>query len=183
MDGWLDGRGGNAERQTRWLTPPLIPEALGHFDLDPCGAPGHDLAARTYLLENDEDGLALPWVGRVWMNPPYGREAEPFLKKLGEHGHGTALIFASPETRVWRELVWPVAAGILFIDGRVTFWTEDRVPARTNPGKGSALIAYGDPDVRALRASGIPGQLVEPAWTVRQGGDTPDLAGWLRARS
>ena len=75
-------------RETRWLTPPAIVEALGDFDLDPCGAPNHPLAAKTFLLENGDDGIRDPWVGRVWCNPPYGKESVPFLDKLSRHSGG-----------------------------------------------------------------------------------------------
>lgn len=162
MQGWLDGRGGNEKRQTRWLTPKHLVEPLGAFDLDPCGAPGHDLATETYLLERGQDGLALPWAGRIWLNPPYGREAEPFLERLADHGIGTALVFASVETRVFEELVWSRATAVLFLYGRVIFLDESGTPARTNSGKGSALVAYGNADANALRYSGIKGRF---AWT------------------
>lgn len=160
MKGHLDGLGGNAQRETRWLTPRPLVEALGDFDLDPCGAPGHHLARRTYLLENGEDGLRDPWSGRVWLNPPYGREQIPFVRRLAEHGHGTALIFVATETALWHEQVWPRATGILFMRGRVTFARADGELAKANSGKGSALIAYGADDLEALAFSGIPGQLV-----------------------
>ena len=83
-NGWLGGEdqnSGSRQRPTRWLTPTPVVQALGEFDLDPCGAPDHDLARRTYLLEHGEDGLVLPWEGRVWLNPPYGAEAYPFLER------------------------------------------------------------------------------------------------------
>lgn len=150
MKGWLDGRGGNAERESRWLTPRKYVEALGDFDLDPCGAPGHDLAAETYTPEKGMDGLTLPWRGLVWLNPPYGREAEPFLERMAQHQHGTALIFANTETRVWFEHVWPFASAILFLRGRVRFLDENQVEARTNSGKPSVLAAYGEADADAL---------------------------------
>lgn len=57
-------------REIRWLTPPYLTKALGEFDLDPCGAPGHVLAKRTFLLENGEDGLLEDWVGRVVCGRP-----------------------------------------------------------------------------------------------------------------
>ena len=66
---WLGGENqnmGSTQQEVRWLTPKPLVESLGTFDLDPCGAPGHNLANRTYLLENGEDGLELPWFGRVW---------------------------------------------------------------------------------------------------------------------
>ena len=164
MKGWLDGRGGNEQRQTRWLTPKHIPEALGRFDLDPCGAPGHELASRTYLLEKDEDGLSLPWSGRVWLNPPYGREAEPFLRKLADHGRGTALIFARTETKMFHELVWERADAVLFLFGRVTFLDANGVPARANSGAPSCLVAYGMEDMlklnRAVSAGLLQGRVV-----------------------
>lgn len=160
LNGWLDGLGGNAQRQTRWLTPKPIVEALGDFDLDPCGAPDHKLAKRTYLLESGQDGLALDWEGRVWLNPPYGKEAEPFLKKLGGHGRGTALIFARTETKSFHEHVWGTATAILFLLGRVTFLDSEGVPARANSGAPSCLVAYGADDAVALADSDLDGQLV-----------------------
>ena len=57
-----------------WLTPPNILEALGgadSFDLDPCAPLNRpwDMARNHYTI--DDDGLARPWSGRVWLNPPY----------------------------------------------------------------------------------------------------------------
>lgn len=53
-----------------WLTPPEILRALGEFDLDPCAPVVRpwETAARHYTVQ--DDGLALPWEGRVWCNPP-----------------------------------------------------------------------------------------------------------------
>jgi len=153
-----------AGRETRWLTPPHIVEALGEFDLDPCGAPGHILARRTYLLEVGDDGLRDPWEGRVWLNPPYGREAEPFLRRLAEHDEGTALVFARTETRVFHELVWEKATAILFLKGRLSFLDASGTVASANAGAPSCLIAYGEDDATALKESGLPGHLV----TLRQ---------------
>ena len=161
-NGWLGGEdqnSGSKQRPTRWLTPTPVVQALGTFDLDPCGAPGHELAQRTYLLENGEDGLTLPWNGRVWMNPPYGAEAYPFLEKLADHGNGVALIFARTETKAFIRYVWQRADAVLFIAGRLVFWDADKVPAKANAGAPSCLVAYGQDNVDALRHSGL-GQVV-----------------------
>lgn len=160
LSGWLDGLGGNEARQTRWLTPKPLVEALGEFDLDPAGAPGWELASHTYLLENGDDGLTLPWHGRVWLNPPYGREMNPFMRRMAEHGHGTALIFAATETEIFFETVWDAATAILFLRRRVKFVRGDGEQAKANAGKPSCLVAYGQDDMLALERSGIPGKLV-----------------------
>ena len=71
-----------------WLTPPEILAALGPFDLDPCtpdAMPWQTAAAR---YTKRDDGLAQPWRGRVWLNPPFGREAVRWLRKLAAHGDG-----------------------------------------------------------------------------------------------
>jgi hypothetical protein len=163
-NGWLGGENqneGSRQREVRWLTPPELVEPLGAFDLDPCGAPGHVLAARTYLLENGDDGLRDPWAGRVWLNPPYGKLAEPFLRRLADHGRGTALIFARTETRMFAEQVWARASAVLFLFGRVSFLDADGVKAKANAGAPSCLIAYGDDDAARLNLSGIAGQFVD----------------------
>lgn len=160
---WLGGENGDkggGSRQTRWLTPPHIVEALGEFDLDPCGAPGHDLAKRTYLLENGDDGLRDPWCGRVWLNPPYGRESGPFLRKLAEHGRGTALIFARTETRMFHEVVWERATAIMFLKGRLSFLDANGIQATANAGAPSCLVAYGVRDAVALGNSGLAGRVI-----------------------
>lgn len=154
------------DRETRWLTPKPIVEALGEFDLDPCGAPGHELASTTYLLENGDDGLRDPWFGRVWLNPPYGREAEPFLRRMVEHGTGTALIFARVETQMFFDHIWDKATAILFLRKRLTFLDGSGAKGKANAGAPSCLVAYGDADAQALLESQIPGRFVRLATTI-----------------
>ena len=160
---WLGGENGNVgggEREVHWLTPPHIVQELGEFDLDPCGAPGHVLAKRTYLIDNGENGLALPWNGRVWLNPPYGKYAERFLSRLADYGNGIALIFARTETRSFHENVWDRADGILFLAGRLTFLDARGTPAKANAGAPSCLVAYGSNNVDALASCGLLGKFV-----------------------
>lgn len=149
-----------AGRNDRWLTPLPLIEALGTFDLDPCGAPGHATAETVWTPEEVGDGLSVPWFGRVWLNPPYGRTMVDWMRQLALHGTGTALIFARTETALFHDWVWPHATAILFLRGRVTFLDGSGIAASANSGAPSVLIAYGDGDTDALAASGLEGHLV-----------------------
>lgn len=145
-----------------WLTPQDIKLPLGRFDLDPCAAPvprPWDTADEMWTLPHD--GLAHPWSGRVWLNPPYGKHTAAWLKKLAEHGCGTALIFARTETRMFRDSVWPKASAVLFLEGRPHFHHADGSRARGNSGGPLMLIAYGHFDCVQLGTSGLKGKFIQ----------------------
>jgi hypothetical protein len=90
----IGGHQSAAMLNDEWLTPPEILQALGPFDLDPCAPIKRPwpMAAEHYTVE--DNGLAQPWVGRVWCNPPYGLETARWLNRMAQHGNGIALIFA-----------------------------------------------------------------------------------------
>jgi hypothetical protein len=145
-----------------WLTPPEILSALGPFDLDPCAAPSPrpwPTAARH--IELPEDGLAAAWHGRVWCNPPFGRHTEAWLKRMAAHGNGIALVFARTETAMFQRHVWPHAAAVLFLAKRPHFHRPDGSRAAGNSGGPICLIAYGQNNADALRASGLQGAVMK----------------------
>jgi hypothetical protein len=148
-----------------WLTPPEILNALGKFDLDPCAAPRPRpwLTATHHFDGENYDGLAEPWFGRVWLNPPYDERLALWTKKMSEHGSGIALIFARTETEVWERWIWPKADSILFVYGRIWFYKPDGTKGSINSGGPSALIAYSAFDTGCLRLSGIRGSLQKRA--------------------
>ncbi|MBX3528639.1 MAG: adenine methyltransferase [Rhodoblastus sp.] len=158
----IGGHQSAAAQTHTWLTPPHIIEALGPFDLDPCAAPEPrpwPTAGVHYALPH-QDGLALPWFGRIWLNPPYGNLAETWLAKLARHARGTALIFARTETAAFHETVWRKADGLLFLNGRLHFHYPDGRRAEANGGAPSVLIAYGADDAERLHDSSLPGAFV-----------------------
>lgn len=136
-----------------WLTPPEILGALGNFDLDPCSPiiRPWDTAARHYSIE--DNGLQQPWVGRVWLNPPYGRETGVWLQRLADHGNGIALIFARTETAMFGRYGWDRADSMLFLAGRLHFHYVDGTRAAASGGAPSVLLAYGERNLHSLRAA------------------------------
>lgn len=97
-----------------WLTPPAILAALGPFDLDPCAAPEpRPWPTADRHISLPENGLLTPWSGRVWLNPPYSREARQWIARLAEHGTGTALVFARTEAAWFVRHVWAHASALL----------------------------------------------------------------------
>ena len=142
-----------------WLTPPSIIRACGPFDLDPCSPMPRpwDTAKQHYTLA--DNGLTKPWFGRVWLNPPYGNQTDKWMQMLAQHGNGIALIFARTETGSFFPWVWDYAAAILFIKGRLRFWTKEGREGGT-AGAPSVLIAYGKENVMSLEKCGLPGRLV-----------------------
>jgi hypothetical protein len=154
--GWAHPHLPNQGKTNEWYTPPHVFDALGLvFDLDPCAPDGGVswVPANAHYSERD-DGLARPWWGRVWLNPPYGAQAGVWVRKLAEHGDGIALVFSRTDVRWWH-LAVPSASAVCFIERRLTFIAGDGRSAPGNSGGPSALIAYGAVCAEAVRQSGL----------------------------
>ena len=149
----------NTENKEEWLTPPYILEALGYFDLDPC-APAirpWDMAQVHYCKE--QDGLSQGWFGRVWCNPPYGRQTFEWLKRLAEHKNGIALIFARTETKGFHAEVWGKAHSVFFFQGRLKFYFPDGVQGDCANAP-SCLVSYNFENTETIKKSGLNGKLI-----------------------
>lgn len=158
-----------------WITPKFIIDALGPFDLDPCESRTQPWRCAARGIVAPADGLAEPWHGRVWLNPPYSVHASAWLAKLSRHGSGTALIFARTDTEMFFDHVWGVASAVLFLEGRLHFHYPDGQRAEANSGGPSCLIAYGQGDADRLANSGLYGALVRSAEVARARAQVPRL--------
>lgn len=144
-----------AMKHDEWLTPPELLRALGEFDLDPCAPIMRPWdTAREHYNVND-DGLAQKWSGRVWCNPPFGRHAVNWLVRLAHHGNGIGLVPARTETAMFFSCVWGVADAVCFVRGRPHFHHPSGERAAFNSGAPICLIAYGQENAAALRASDL----------------------------
>lgn len=145
-----------------WITPKHILDALGLFDLDPCESVTQPWPCATngYAIERGQDGLALPWYGRVWLNPPYGEHTALWLDKMSKHKDGIALVFARTDTEMFQRHVFERASAILFLEGRLHFHYPDGRRAKHNSGGPSCLIAWNTLNTFFLRQSRLPGKIV-----------------------
>lgn len=144
-----------------WYTPPDLFKRLGLvFDLDPC-QPETKVswipATTHYWLAID--GLSLPWSGKVWLNPPYGKFTPAWLKKMHLHRNGVALVFARTDCAWYHDYV-AKADAILFMRGRVKFVDGLCKTGGGGAGCGSMLVAWGAENVAALKAMRDCGHLI-----------------------
>ncbi len=157
MDGFGDKPLRRGETVT-WLTPRSILDVLGIFDLDPCSAPSpRPWSTALRHIELPENGLILPWYGRVWMNPPYDTPTmTKFMSRMARHRSGIATVFARTDTKLWQQWIFPFADSILFLEGRISFHRPDGTLA-DSAGAPSVLISYSPFDTAVLRCSGLKG--------------------------
>lgn len=150
-----------SSESVEWYTPPHIRDAVvlalgGRVDLDPCADPGKTFPAAAHFTPL-ENGLAHRWVGRVYMNPPYGREIVAWTTKLRDElaagwvTEAVALLPARVDTGWWHDL----RPGLVcFIRGRLQFsGYEASAPFP------SAAVYFGDNTVRFTEAFGRMGQI------------------------
>lgn len=142
-----------------WLTPPEIIKSLGEFDLDPCSPINRpwDTARKHYTIE--DNGLLMPWNGRVWLNPPYGNQIHHWLHKAALHKNCIALIFARTDTQAFQDYVFNAAHAIIFIKGRLSFYHANGLKAGT-AGAPSALVSYDANNSEILKNSKTKGKFV-----------------------
>jgi DNA N-6-adenine-methyltransferase (Dam)/Protein of unknown function (DUF3102) len=95
-----------------WFTPQsildLVTEVMGGIDCDPCYHPKCLVRAKTTFTKQD-DGLAQQWLGRAYVNPPFGSLAQWIAKFQAEvaAGHVTEAIVmgtSSTDAAWWHAL-------------------------------------------------------------------------------
>lgn len=142
-----------------WLTPKWILDDLGPFDFDPCAATVRPWpTAKAGYIEED-DGLAHPWDGFVWLNPPFSK-AGAWMRRMAEHGNGIAIVAARVETIWFREFVWRSASAVLFLARRVAYCDEQGKEAPATMPVAQVLCAYGVEAALRLCNSRIDGTLI-----------------------
>lgn len=143
----------NTSNNDEWLTPPKIVEVLGPFDLDPCSPVKRPWSTADKHYTVKDGGLEQEWLGRVWLNPPYGRETFKWLERLSYHPNGgVALIFARTETIGFHEQIWKKAHSVFFFKGRLKFFkvSGEEGDCANAP---SCLVSYTEGDTHTIQAA------------------------------
>ena len=107
-----------------WETPQEFFDALDrefHFTLDVSATPSNTKCRHYFTPE--VDGLKQQWTGVIWMNPPYGRDIDRWVKKAFDAAIAGATVVAllpvRSDTKWWASFV--SYAEVRFITGRLRF--------------------------------------------------------------
>lgn len=155
-----------------WYSPRELVDAvrdvLGGIDLDPASCDVANTvvqAARIYTV--DDDGLAHPWHGRVYLNPPYrAPDIVHFCEKFAHHvaggdiSAGIALVNNATDT-AWFGTLAGTATAFCFPTSRCRYWQPDRETSTALQGQ---AVIYAGPDAAAFcrRLSDVRLVLVRP---------------------
>ena len=152
-----------------WYTPaPFIKaarEAMGGIDVDPASCPlaNETVEAAKYYTAED-DGLTRPWVGRVWLNPPY---AQPLIRQFceglvkryqeGEVRAACVLVNNGTET-AWGQALLSHAAAVCFPKSRIKFYSPEGT--KSSPLQGQLVAYFGDDAERFAKAFAELGEVL-----------------------
>lgn len=134
--------------EIEWYTPSVYIEAarkvMGGIDLDPASsdyAQEKVQADRYYTIE--DNGLELPWEGRIWLNPPYKAVlVKAFVDKLLESPIDQAILLTNnaTDTGWWHEAAG-AATAICFHRGRIQFYRDGEEGKA--PTHGQTIMYFG----------------------------------------
>jgi ParB family chromosome partitioning protein len=138
-----------------WYTPDQYVDAarylMGGIDLDPasCEQANETVRAEVFYTK-DDDGFSQAWSGRVWMNPPYGKEdgesnQSRWTKRLidsYENGEILSAVFIvnAATSATWFQRFWDYP--ICFVRRRISFVSPSG--EKNSPTQGNVFVYLGD---------------------------------------
>ena len=138
-----------------WYTPDQYVDAarylMGAIDLDPasCEQANQTVRAEVFYTK-DDDGFSKAWSGRVWMNPPYGKEdgesnQSRWTKRLidsYENGEILSAVFIvnAATSASWFQRFWDYP--ICFVRRRISFVSPSG--EKNSPTQGNVFVYLGE---------------------------------------
>ena len=143
-----------SSESNEWFTPAQYADAarelMGEIDVDPASnATANEVIKATMYYDITSNGLDKSWSGRVWLNPPYGRDNGGSNQEVWSHRlieqfqsgitkEAVLLVNANTEAK-WFQPFYDYL--ICFTNHRIKFYTNDGTPSQ--PTQGNALIYLG----------------------------------------
>lgn len=118
--------------KTEWYTPQIYTDAarevMGSIDLDPASCPlANEWIQANHIYTKEEDGLKYPWIGNVWLNPPFGHVGRQMVHHLcdqydkGYVGQAVLLTKCVPGYKWWDTLFHERRFPVCFVKDRIAF--------------------------------------------------------------
>lgn len=161
-----------SSESNEWFTPSQYVEAarelMGGIDVDPASnILANQVVQATTYYDIDTNGLDKPWHGRVWLNPPYGRDVSGSNQnvwsnrllvqyKAGITKEAVLLVNANTEAK-WFQPLYDYL--ICLTNHRIRFYTNDGTP--NQPTQGNALIYLGPQQERFIQIFRQFGRIVK----------------------
>lgn len=143
-----------SSESNEWFTPAqyvgAAHELMGGIDVDPASnAHANKIIQASTYYDIESNGLDKSWSGRVWLNPPYGRDIagsnqEAWSRRLVEQyqagitTEAILLVNANTEAK-WFQPLYDYL--ICFTNHRIRFYTNDGTSSQ--PTQGNALVYFG----------------------------------------
>jgi len=147
-----------SSESNEWYTPQVYMDAvhavMGGIDIDPASNPEANQIVRAdkyYTLETN--GFDKSWHGRVFLNPPYGRDAELSISNqakwtarlIEQYSNGivseAVLLVNAVTDRTWFRPLWDYS--LCFTNHRIPFYRPGGEPG-AQPVMGSVFVYFGN---------------------------------------
>ena len=132
-------------KSVEYYTPEFILNkarfVMGCIDIDPTPA------------QFNGDGFSKEWTGRVWLNPPFGRDVGKWFGKLRDSVYQKkttefiVLWKCAPDTKAW-QIITTISDIVAFPRGRINFRTPEGIKSRTTF---PVALFYGGPHVERFK--------------------------------
>lgn len=166
----------HSSESVEWYTPKLIAlmarAVMGGIDLDPCSCGlANDVVGAAEFVSPPEDGLEAVWAGKVFLNPPGGKQgasssAARWWRKLLSSGRVTQAIVIgfNPSILFTAQYDAPMSSPtdypVCYPRRRIQFWREG-VEAKSPPHP-SVVIGYQVDPAKFAAVFGKLGKVVVP---------------------
>jgi hypothetical protein len=143
-----------SSESNEWFTPAqyvnAARELMGNIDIDPASnALANEVIQATNYYDIDTNGLDKQWTGRVWLNPPYGRDGGGSNQEVWSHRlieqynagltiEAVLLVNANTEAK-WFQPLYDYL--ICFTNHRIRFYNTNGESSQ--PTQGNALVYLG----------------------------------------